>query len=286
MPVKKNLIETNTVEVKTEKKDNNCSCLKDCHMSDFTKKLMMTFLGILLVYVIFFIGVLIRNEVKKYDYIGLSEKTERMITISAEGLSTIKPDVAKIVLGVTSEANSVDEAQTKNTAVMNSLLVGLKELEIAENDIQTTNYSVNPVYNWTEEEGRILQGYEVTQQVIVKIKDTAKTSKVLSLAGQNGITNIGGLEWVVDDMEKYTDLARKDALEQVKNQVATLSNTLGVKFVSIISYNEYKNDVSYPYYARTYDSMEAYGLGTSETPAVSEGEEEVRLNVNITFEIK
>lgn len=285
MPVKKNTVKTENVETKTETKDNLCFCNSGCNMSDFAKKLMMTFLGILLVYVIFFVGVLIRNEIKKYDYIGLSDKTERMITISAVGESTVKPDVAKLVLGVTKEADSVEEAQIENTKIMNSLLESLKGLGIDEKDIQTANYSVNPIYDWTEEDGRILKGYEVSQQVSLKIKDTSKTSEVISLAGTLGITNISNLEWIVDDKDYYLDLARQDALEKVKDQAETLTKSLGVKFVSIISYNEYKNEV-YPSYARAYETMDAYGLGAGSTPTISEGEENLTLNVNITFEIK
>jgi len=244
----------------------------------------MTFLGILLVYIIVFIGVLIRNQIKTYNYIGMNDKSERMITITAEGISIIKPDVAKVTLGVTKEADTVEEAQLENTEIMNSLLVGLKEMEISDSDIQTNNYNVNPVYDYDEEEGRVLDGYQVFQQVIVKVKDTTKTSEVLALAGEMGITNIGNLEWIVDDRDHYTDLARKDALDKVKNQVETLSSSLGVNFVDIISYNEY-NSNNYTSYDKVYSS-EAYGLGGGSVPSISEGEEEVNLNVNITFEIK
>jgi uncharacterized protein YggE len=146
-----------------------------------------------------------------------------MITINVDGSSVIKPDVARLVLGVTSEAITVEEAQSKNTETMNKFLEGLKNLGIANEDIQTTNYNVNPIYNWTENDGRTLDAYEVSQQVTVKIKDTAKTSEVLSLAGSIGITNIGNLEWIVDDRDHYTDLARADALEKAKKQITILS---------------------------------------------------------------
>ncbi len=285
MPVKKNVSQTPELEIKTDNKEKKCLCSLACGSCEFPKKLMMTFLGILLVYVIVFIGVLIRNEIKKYIYIGLSDKNQKMITINVDGSSVIKPDVARLVLGVTSEAITVEEAQSKNTETMNKFLEGLKNLGIANEDIQTTNYNVNPIYNWTENDGRTLDAYEVSQQVTVKIKDTAKTSEVLSLAGSIGITNIGNLEWIVDDRDHYTDLARADALEKAKKQITILSESLGVNFVDVISYNEY-SDNSYPvYYAKT-DSSMAYGLGGASTPTVSEGSEEVKLNVSITFEIK
>lgn len=285
MPVKKNISQTIQTEVKEENKEKKCLCSLTCGSCEFPKKLMMTFLGILLVYIIVFIGVLIRNEIKKYNFIGVSDKNQKMITINVDGSSTIKPDVARLVLGVTSEAITVEEAQSKNTETMNKFLEGLKNLGIANEDIQTTNYNVNPIYNWTENDGRTLDAYEVSQQVTVKIKDTAKTSEVLSLAGSIGITNIGNLEWIVDDRDHYVDLARADALEKAKKQITILSESLGVNFVDVISYNEY-SDNNYPIYYAKAESDMAYGLGGGSTPTVSEGSEEVKLNVSITFEIK
>jgi len=262
-----------------------------CHPShhhlrcgSFCKKLFATFIGIFLVYLIVFLGVLIRNEIKKYDYIGIGDKSERMITVDAEGSVDVKPDIAMTTMGVTTKAKNVSDAQAENTKIMNELIAKLKALDIAEDDIQTTNYNIYPMYNWTEEDGRVLEGYEVSQSVSVKIRDLEKANQVLSLAGEVGATDVSGLEFTIDDKEVYLAQAREEALEKVVEKITMLSNSLGVRVLSIVSYSEYEGGTDELF--RGYSTLE-YGLGGGDiTPDIQSGSEEVIMNVSVTFEIR
>ena len=197
----------------TKTKDSCCG--HTSHMGDFAHKLLMTFVGILLVYVIVYLGVLMRNKLKEYEFIGHMSKTERMINVGAQGKVTVKPDIAKVTMGMTNKAATVAEAQKQNTDVMNKLIERVKAVGIAAEDIQTINYNIYPSYNWTEEDGSVIDGYEVSQNVSIKVRDLSKANDILGLAAEVGATNAGGLEFTVDDKDVYLAQAREEALKKV-----------------------------------------------------------------------
>jgi len=259
------------------------SCGGGCY--SFGKKLGMTLLGIFVAYMIVFVGVLIRNEMKKYDYIGRADKAERMMSIQGEGKVIVKPDVAVTSLGMISVAPTVADAQKKNTDIMNNLISKLKALKIDEKDIQTSAYNIYPQYNYSESEGQTLKGYEVSQSVTVKIRDLTKANQVIALAGEVGINDVGGLQFTVDDRDVYLEQARQLALAKVADKMAVLSKELGVRLTSVISYDEYETGQT-----PDYSSYAKLGMGGSDlapaAPQLESGSNEIVMKVNVTFEIR
>src|SRR3989344_9540576 len=53
------------------------------HGGEFAQKIFFTLLAILLVYVIFLVGTLIRNNIEEYYHIGQADRQERTITLDA-----------------------------------------------------------------------------------------------------------------------------------------------------------------------------------------------------------
>lgn len=250
------------------------------------KKLLATFFGILVVYLIVFFGVLIRNEVRKYDFIGQAGKSERTIRVEAEGKVSVKPDIAMTTMGVTTESPTVAEAQQKNTEVVNKLIARIKELGIDAADIQTQDYSVYPAYNYPSDGSKPeLRGYTISQNVAIKIRDLAKANQVLALAGEVGATNVSGLQFTIDDKNAYLAAARTDALKKVNEKAQALSTMLGLNLASIVSYDEYEASGNQFMGAKMYDM----GMGGSEAmpaPQIEAGTNDVILRVGVTFELK
>jgi len=279
MPVKKTKIE----ECCSSGKSNSCGCMKN----EFGKKIMFTLLGIIMVYVIVLIGTMIRNNIQEYNYIGQADKMERTIYVDATAKVVAKPDIAVTTIGMVNEGKTVQEAQTANNDVMSKMTAKLKEMAIDEKDIQTSNYSIYPLYDYTDEAGRVLRGYEVRQDVTVKIRDLSKANEVLSLAGELGANNISGLQFTIDDPEVYKNEARQEALKKLAEKAQTLSQSLGIRLGKVVSYNEYTSDNT-PYVNVMKESM-IYGLGGTSDQSVSSvesGSTEINMTVGVTFQIK
>lgn len=257
--------------------------VKGFFQNEFLAKLFVTLLFILLVYVIVLFATMIRNNIAEYGSIGRAERAERLISFSAEGKVTVAPDTAVISLGMLADGKTVAEAQEKNTAVMNRLIERLQMIGVAKEDIQTTNYSVYPKYNYTEIKGQALDGYEVSQNVTVKIREVEKAQDILALVGEVGANSVSGLSFVIDDPENYRAKARELAIEKVMKKAHNVANALGVALVDIAAYDEYEggSDFPGPYYAE-----KSVGGAPAEPPTVMSGSQEVVMNVTVTFEIR
>jgi len=280
-------------EAPNKSASHDCCFTEACSMpfvqqeagSMFGRKILFTLLGILLAYGIVFVGTLIRNNVEEYRYIGKAEKQERTITVEAEGKVTAKPDIAVTSMGMTVEAETVVAAQEKNSETMNVLIAKLKELGISEDDIQTTDYNIFPQYNYTEDAGRELRGYQVSQNVQVKIRAVDTANAVLALAGEVGANNVSGLDFTLDDKEVYVNQAREEAIKKLREKADILGEMLGVRVVGVVSYDEFEAggyDQGYPLV------REAYALGGNggSSPQIESGSTDIVMNIRAVLEIK
>ncbi|PIZ95897.1 MAG: hypothetical protein COX81_00165 [Candidatus Magasanikbacteria bacterium CG_4_10_14_0_2_um_filter_37_12] len=251
--------------------------------SDFARKIFLTLFGIFIVYLIFLLGTMIRNNIEQYYHIGFADRQERTITLDAQAKVTANPDIAITNIGMLADGATVVEAQEKNTTVMNKLITKLGEMGINKEDIQTNNYDIYPQYNYTEVDGRVLEGYEVSQSVEIKIRDLDKANDILALAGEIGVNSVSGLQFTIDDREVYRTEARNQALQKVYQKARELSHSLGVELVSVVSYNEYEvgGDLgNQPIMDRT------YSVGGGTPPEIEAGSMDILMNVGVTFEIR
>ncbi len=75
-----------------------------------------------------------------------ADDAQRTIRVTGEGKATAVPDMATIQLGVVTQATQAVEAMDQNNEVVRKLMSELKTLEVAERDIQTSQFHVQPEY--------------------------------------------------------------------------------------------------------------------------------------------
>lgn len=246
-----------------------------------SNRLFTLLLAILLAYAIVWLGTLVKLNLLKMQRVGVADSVPT-ITIDGTGKVTGTPTIAQATLGLETRAADVPEAQRKNTETMNVLIAKTRELGIASEDMQTTNYSVQPNYRYDPGSGQqSVDGYVVTQQVTVKIRDLTKIGAVLDAAGVAGLNQVSGLNFTIDDPEVLRAEARAKAITQVREQAARMSGALGVRLGRVVSVNEYKPDYGYQPYALE----RGFGGGGSVTD-VQTGSLDVVVQVSVTYEIE
>jgi uncharacterized protein YggE len=91
----------------------------------------------------------------------------RTISLSATGAVKTTADKVDITTGVTTEGQTARDALDKNTSAMSKVVDGLKEAGIEPKDIQTTNFSISPVYQQRKQgQAAFITGYRVTNSCI------------------------------------------------------------------------------------------------------------------------
>ena len=101
------------------------------------------------------------------------------ITVSGNATVTLKADYAQVTVGVSTKAPTVEEASQKNTVAIHAVIVALTEAGVLEEDIATSNYSVNAEYDYSSMGGQRLTGYNVSNQLNVPIRDMAHIGATL-----------------------------------------------------------------------------------------------------------
>lgn len=249
-------------------------------------------IGIIGALVLVILGVylfgLARNAWKANDYIGKSPDYKNIISVDGTGKVTAKPDVAVINIGVIAEATTVAKAQKDSADKMNAITKAIKdEFKIEDKDLQTTNYSVNPKYDWTSGTQKII-GYTVNQSLTVKVRNLDKAGDVLARATDLGANSVNGPQFTIDDPTALRAQAREQAIKQAKDKARVISDQVGVGLGRIIGFTEGMTGGPVNYY-----TTDAVGLGMggaspkmAPAPAIEAGSQEITVSVSISYEIR
>lgn len=248
----------------------------DLH-SDLKETFKFSLIVLVLVLVLF-LGAKTASELQNISRPAINAPS---ISVSGEGKVFVRPDIAIVNLSVVEEANTVREAQESAAKIINSAIASLKDLGIEEKDIKTTAFNIRPVYQFPDG-AREFVAYQVRQTLEVKIRDLDKVGQVLERATFAGIKEIGGINFTIDDPKALQDEARSKAIADAKAKAGKLAKELDVELGKIISFNESGYNPPVPRYV----TLEATGIkGDVVVPEVPVGENEIRSNVTITFEL-
>lgn len=207
----------------------------------------------------------------------------REITFEGQGTAYVTPDIATVQLGVTSEGETSESVVTQNTVKMNAVMAEIKARGIEEKDIQTTSYSLYPKYDWSEEGGSEQDGYTLSQTVTVTIRDFTKIGDLLAATTKAGANTVSGVTFEVDDPETAKTMAREEAVEAAKAKAKSVAEATGLNLGRMVNYYEYSD-----YYGKGgfYGESMMADASASPVPNIEPGQEEVNLNVSLTFRVR
>lgn len=215
-----------------------------------------------------------------------------VITVTGEGKATAVPNIADVTFSVMESAPSVAAAQSAATDKTNAALAAMKTLGIADADVKTVSYNVNPQYEtqtcppgvYCPANDAKITGYQVSQTVDVKVRDTSKAGDVLQKLGTLGVQNISGPNFTVDDDSSVQDAARGDAIQDAQAKAAVLAKQLGVHLGKVVSFSENGGITPYPMYASG-AVMKSQAMDAV-APSLPVGQDETSVSVTITYEIR
>ena len=149
------------------------------------------------------------------------------------------PDVAIVNAGVMTRAATAREAIQQNANQMDRLVKRMRELGIASKDIQTSNFNLSPNYEYDRETGQqTFNGYNVNNQVTVKLRKLDRAGEVLDALVQAGANNIYGPNFTLEDDAEAKETARKNAFERGFAQARQFARMAGYSDVRLLSVSE------------------------------------------------
>ncbi len=210
------------------------------------------------------------------------------ITIEGRGEVMATPDMAQINSGVTTQGATAREALDANTAAMADLIAELKASGIEPRDIQTSGFSVNPDYVYTDERDANgyslppkINGYQVSNTVTVTVRKLDTLGSILDKSVTVGANTVNGVSFSVADPSELYDEARKAAFADARAKAELYATAAGGTLEEILSISEgqtFNDPQPYPMYARA-------DMAASAPVPVQAGELAFAINVNVQWEL-
>lgn len=222
------------------------------------------------------------GQFKANKLIGSS--AQNTIVVSGEGKVEAKPDISKLSMTLRETGKTAKEAQDKIATKWQAVKGDLAKY-VDEKDIKTNTYSSYPKYYYPANSKPVLEGYEVTQNIDLKIRKVDDAGNVADAIAKAGINEVNGPSFSIDDESVLKDEARQKAIADAKSKAEKLANQLGVDLVRIVSFNE-SGDNNPVFYGRGEMMMSKAAVASAPMPEMPVGSNEVYSNVTITFEIK
>lgn len=211
-----------------------------------------------------------------------SIQPETTLSISADAEVNAVPDMATISGGVISEAPTAEEALRQNSKDMEGVYNALKEAGIPEKDIQTSNFSLQPRYDYPEDGQRVLRGYTATNQVTAKITDMDNVGTVIDAMVSQGGNSFNGVNFSVEDPSDLLNEARRMAMKKAMERAELYAEVSGYSVARIVTINESTSYNPGPQPMMMVRAESDQGGRTK----VSGGELTFTANVNVLFELE
>jgi uncharacterized protein YggE len=206
-------------------------------------------------------------------------------TLSISATSDVKsaPDVAYLTGGVVSTAPTAREALQMNANDMAGVYKALEAAGLEKKNIQTSNFSIQPQYTYPENAERILNGYQVSNQVTAKVTDLDKLGSIIDAMVAQGGNTFSGIQFAVEDPSDLVNEARRDAIKDAMARAQLYADATGYSVARIVTISE--NEIYSP---QPQPKMMARAMMSdgAESTQISGGEISYSATVNVTFEFR
>jgi uncharacterized protein YggE len=204
---------------------------------------------------------------------------DRHVTVTGVGTINVVPDAVRFYPSVTALANKSSEALATASKTASAVRAALKNAGIATKDIKSSNLSVYPEYNYTQDRGSVIVGYRATQSFTVVIRKADIAGKVVEdvvNAGNENVTINGIVPFITKGSAAMED-ARAAAVADARSRAASYAKLLGTSLGKVV----YLQENSAPSY-----SFPRLGMAKAEdgsTPQIDLGEEEVSVSITVRW---
>jgi len=202
----------------------------------------------------------------------------RTISMTGHGEVRAVPDMTQVSAGVTSNASTAAQALAANSSRMKSVFAALEKLGVPQRNIQTTSFFVSPQYtNGDNNNPRRLTGYQVNNEVSVRLEAVAKLGSTLDALVTAGANQMNGINFSIRDSGPVLEKARVAAIADARARAETYARAGGVSLGPILSISENGTEPPRPMYRMA-------TLAASPVP-VAAGEQSVTADVSVVWEI-
>ncbi|MEZ5998499.1 MAG: SIMPL domain-containing protein [Hyphomonas sp.] len=175
-----------------------------------------------------------------------SIQPETTLEISAQASVKREPDIAYLSAGVQVERNTAAEAMAAQAEAMTGVFKALEKAGVAKKDMQTSNLSLWPRYDYVEVQQpdgtkrgeQRLAGYTVSNQLTIKVRDLDNLGKTMDSLINAGGNTFNGVSFALDDASEAQDEARREAMADALARARLYADAAGLRVLRIVKISE------------------------------------------------
>lgn len=245
-------------------------------------KRLLTIVWSLLAFFLFFAGLnQLINAWNNYRNAGAAIISQT-VSFTGKGKVNAEPDTARVDIGLVTEGKDTITVQNENSSKMNAVIKFLKERGISEADIKTSNYSLSPKYEYNKGKSSLV-GYTLNQNLTVMVRNLDKIGEILDGSVKNGANRIDSVSLFVDKPEELKNKAREEAIKIAKEKAMLASKAADLKLGKLVGFSEGFSGEP-PIF---FESLgKGFGGDTPRSPQIEPGNQEITVNVTLTYLIK
>lgn len=213
------------------------------------------------------------------------ENNNKVSLTSSETVKVV-PDMAQIAVTIRSEDIDATVCQQENTEDLNKLMEYLSGLGFEEKSIETSGFSLNPRYNWSNNEQKLV-GYEMRTSVTITDIPLEQVGEMLTGVVENGANEIDSVSYFSSEYDAAYNQALAKAIELSRSKGEALAAASGMKLGAVLNIQEYSDNQYGRYVAADAVAsknvlMEAAAVEGAAMD-VSPGEMEITAEISVEF---
>jgi len=165
-----------------------------------------------------------------------------VIVVNGTGRVGLAPDAAELTLGVESQASTLGEATSDAARRMGAVVARIKAFGVADSDIATVAYSVDPRMAPSDparrDEPPRIVGYRVMNLAQVTVRKLSDAGPILDAAVASGANAVRGIRFTLVDPAQAQAQARSNAVAEALAKTRQLAAAAGVKLGDVLTIRE------------------------------------------------
>ncbi len=204
------------------------------------------------------------------------------ISVSGQGVAFAEPDVASLSLGVSTLEDTARQARDEAAALMTDLIDSLEDNGIADEDYRTTQFRIDPEFDYRRDDEPVIRGYRVTSILAVTVRDLDRVGEVIddaveAVGNDIRVQNIG---FSVEDPGELLTSVRALAMADAAAKAKELADLAGVTLGKPVAISESTGGSVPPVF------FERELAQADVTTPISPGQLEIVVDVSVTYAIE
>lgn len=207
------------------------------------------------------------------------DSKSNIVSVSGKGEVSFNPDIAYVSIGVSGIFQDVSKGQKEVNDTVYRFLAKVNGLVPADN-ITTERLNINQNYEYISGKRQFV-GYNIDQQLKVKLQDVKLIGKIIDLAVESGLNNIGQIDFSSSKLDEYNQKALKLSLLDAKKKAELIAGTMNIGKIKLKNISEVSESVQ----PLRSEGFQMKALAASDTATQYQiGDMKVGAQVNVIYE--